>query len=115
MPLERKDLSQTSLLRKVIGYARSYKERQDEKLGWRGFRCVILTTSEERCKNAIAVAKRGLKQNHLWSTAKIFRFGTLEASDDPLGYTYLDIEGEPKSLLSLDAVKAQNSTGSDTV
>ena len=56
MPVERHDLKQTSILRKLLAYQTLWKaKRHETHFGWRNFRVLIVTTSPERIANIQAV------------------------------------------------------------
>ena len=55
MPVERFDLKQTSILRKLLAYQAMWKsKRHTQHFGWRKFRVLFVTTSHERVENVIA-------------------------------------------------------------
>lgn len=96
MPVERTDLSQTSILRKLLGYAKAYDEGLHKtELGWKGLRIVILTTSEARVRSCVKAA-----QDRFGSAAvgRIFLFGTLDVARDILNASFVDISGKTVRL-----------------
>jgi hypothetical protein len=55
MPVERFDLKQTSILRKLLAYQAMWKAKAHlAHFGWRNFRVLFVTTSTERVENMIA-------------------------------------------------------------
>jgi len=55
MPIERFDLRQTSILRKLLAYQTMWKSKVHQShFGWRNFRVLFVTTSMERVENMIA-------------------------------------------------------------
>ena len=55
MPVERYDLKQTSILRKLLAYQTMWKsKRHTQHFDWRNFRVLFVTTSQERVDNMIA-------------------------------------------------------------
>jgi hypothetical protein len=91
------DLSKSSILRKMVGYARaSFDGHYAKAFGWQGVRVVFLTTSETRVQSMIDAAKQKFgksKEGHL------FLFGTHASSHDLFGYTFRDIDGKPVPLI----------------
>ena len=54
MPVERFDLKQTSILRKLLAYQTLWKSNvHNSHFGWRNFRVLFVTTSAERAENMI--------------------------------------------------------------
>ena len=59
MPVERHDLKQTSILRKLLAYQSLWKAKMHQRhFGWRNFRVLIITTSKERADNMRAVMNK---------------------------------------------------------
>lgn len=55
MPIERYDLKQTSILRKLLAYQTLWKSKaHSTRFGWQNFRVLFVTTSTERVENMIA-------------------------------------------------------------
>lgn len=99
MPVERADLTRTSILRKLIGYAKAYEERLHQtEFGWKNFRVLILTTSEERVRSCIQSARSRFGSA---SVARIFLFGTLAGEGDLLNRQFVDIDSNPVQLVQL--------------
>jgi hypothetical protein len=77
MPVERRSLSQTSIMRKVIAYARAHTQGLFAKeFGWGGYRILFLVPSEDRVVNCVEAVNHHFKSG---SVARIFVFGTLNA------------------------------------
>ena len=97
MPVERATLTRTSIVRKLIGYAKAHVEGLHRtELGWENFRVLILTTSSGRVKSCVAAAR---KQFGSASVGRIFLFGTLEASHDMFNHEFVDIDGKQVRLM----------------
>lgn len=97
MPVERVDLTRTSIMRKLIGYAKAYEERQHQiEFGWKSFRVLILTTSQERVRSCIKAARQRFGSANV---ARIFLFGTLNDETDILQRDFLDVEGKSVRLI----------------
>jgi hypothetical protein len=59
MPLERADLLQSSILRKLFGYSRFYIDRKHKDcFGFRGFRVLFVTESKQRADNMRALYRK---------------------------------------------------------
>jgi hypothetical protein len=100
MPVERKDLRQTSIVRKLIAYATAHLEdAHTHAFGWRNFRVLILTTTEERKRACMEAARRWFGTG---KSGRLFLFGTLDAAATMLepahGSGIVDIDGAPVSL-----------------
>jgi hypothetical protein len=97
MPIERKDLNRTSILRKLIAYAKAYDDGEHANaFAWKGFRTIILTTSQERVQSCVEAARDRFGNA---SVGRIFLFGTLEAANDILGYEFTDVDGRRTRLI----------------
>ncbi len=97
MPVERGDLLQTSVLRKLIGYARAkFDNAFEREFGWMTARVLIVTSSHERMRSIRDAARE------CFGTAaegRIFLFGTLDAGMNLLEYDFEDITGKPMKLI----------------
>jgi hypothetical protein len=88
MPLERPDLVQSSILRKLIGYSAIYKERKyEECFSFRGFRVLFVCESKLRADNMRALYRKyKTRQYHgLLCEQRMFWFcdmATIKAHDD---------------------------------
>lgn len=103
MPIERANFNQTSIMRKLVTYAKAFEDKVHQKdFGWRGFRVLILTTSEARM---IACVKACKARFGTASVARIFMFGTLESAHQPLKATYRDGRGELVTLVPDDVLE----------
>jgi len=61
MPLTRKDVKQTSFLRKLESYRDTYQNKLQEKyFGISNFRVLTVTTSKERAENLVEVCKQNI-------------------------------------------------------
>ena len=97
MPIERRDLDQTSIKRKLIAYARAFESNEHVgAFGWRNFRVLVLTTSEQRVQSCVAAARAGFGKAPV---SRIFLFGTLDAADDLLNYEFATVDGKRVKLL----------------
>lgn len=98
MPVTRAGLNKTSILRKLIAYAKAYEEGlHRSEFDWRGFRVLVLVPSEERVANCIKAAA-----DHFGSGAagRMFLFGTLSAAENILDYKFKD--GRERELRLLE-------------
>jgi hypothetical protein len=92
------DLKHTSLMRKVVGYAKAYEQELHKSvLGWQAFRVLIVTTVParvENCRQEIAAELGSLKARKLFllTTLDDMRRGLLTA-------TILDVDGKQVSLV----------------
>ncbi len=97
MPVERATLTRTSIMRKLIGYAKAHAEGLHRtEFGWDNFRVLILTTSSGRVRSCVAAAR---KQFGSASVGRIFLFGTLEASHDMFNHEFVDIDSKQVRLM----------------
>lgn len=97
MPVKRAGLSKTSIVRKLIAYAKVFEDGlHREEFDWRGFRVLVLTTSPERVQSCVKAAQ---EQFGASSYARIFLFGTFDAVHDMLGYEFVDGRGKPSRLI----------------
>lgn len=97
MPIERSSFKQTSIMRKLVAFAKAYEdELHKTEFGWKGFRVLILTTSEERVMSCLDAARRRFGTA---SVARVFLFGTLDASEDLLSYKFWDSKGNRVGLI----------------
>lgn len=63
MPVARKNLSQTSLYRKLLSYEATWSQGIHKTFGFHRFRVVIITTSAERVKSLVEACSK-LKHGH---------------------------------------------------
>ena len=97
MPVKRRGLSQTSIARKLVAYAKAFEDGlHKEAFDWRGFRVLVLTTSPERVASCVKAVAELFGSS---SVARIFLFGTLDAAQDMLNYTFVDGRGRPSKLI----------------
>ena len=97
MPVERASLQRTSILRKLVGYAKAWEDGlHKDGFGWQNFRVLILTTSEQRVQSCIAAARKRFGDA---AAGRIFLFGTMEAAKDMLGHQFIDIDGRGSRLI----------------
>jgi len=62
MPLTRKDVRQTSFLRKLESYRDTYLNKlQDKYFGISNFRVLTVTTSKDRVDNLVEVSKQNME------------------------------------------------------
>jgi hypothetical protein len=97
MPVERGDLLQTSVLRKLIGYARAkFDNAFEREFGWMAARVLIVTSSPERMRSIRDAARECFGKA---AEGRIFLFGTLDAGTNLLEYEFEDIAGKPMKLI----------------
>ena len=101
MPVVRdkgRDLKRSSILRKLIGYAKAYEENLHRtEFLWLGMRVLILTTSKERVLSCAEAARDCFGSNKV---GKIFLFGALdEASRDLFNYDFATVDGKSVKLV----------------
>jgi hypothetical protein len=91
------DLNNSSILRKLVGYARaSFDGLYAKELGWQGVRVIFLTTSEARRQSMMEAAKKKFGRA---PEGRLFLFGTHEAANDMLSYDFRDIDGRAVKLI----------------
>ncbi len=98
MPVERRDLRQTSILRKLLAYQGLWKTRLHQRhFGWRNFRVLVITTSKERADTMRTAMSRhaALKASPLFLFAD--KAGLYDS--DILSYPWQDGEGERHWLM----------------
>jgi hypothetical protein len=103
MPVERYDLKQTSILRKLVTYQAMRKTNLHQKhFGWKNFRVLFVTTSAERVQNIIAAANN----HHDTKASAMFLFTdkqTLYAGDF-LDQHWIDSLGNKQKLLPSEQI-----------
>ncbi len=96
-PASSVDLKRTSVMRKVVGYAKAYEQELHKSvLGWQAFRVLIVTTSAarvENCRHEIAaeLGSSRVRKLFLMTTLEDVRRGLLEAR-------IVDVDGNQVSL-----------------
>lgn len=98
MPVERYDLKQTSILRKLLAYQTLWKAKMHQShFGWRNFRVLIITTSKERADNMRAA----MNAHAFLKGSPLFLFAQKEKlySGDILAAKWWDSTGEPHRLI----------------
>jgi len=100
MPTERKDLSKTSYLRKLVGYAHTYRhELHTKRYGLPNVRVLTVTPGRQRIGNIIAAYR---EHAAALVSPKFFLFADragLSRAGDFLDYPWLDAAGEQHRLL----------------
>jgi len=98
MPVARRDIRQSSILRKLLVYQTMWKsKRHRQNFGWRNFRVLFVTTSTERVQNMIACAN-----NHaLTKGSPLFLFADKTGlyEGDVLAREWIDIRSTSQQLL----------------
>ena len=100
MPTERKDLSKTSMLRKLVGYAHTYRhDLHAKRYNLPNVRVLTVTPGRQRIANIIAAYR-----THAAAlvSPKFFLFADragLSRAEDFLDYPWLDAAGEQHRLL----------------
>jgi hypothetical protein len=99
MPIERRDIRQTSIVRKLVGYHSFWKQKQFEgAFGWKNFRVLFVTPSAERVGNMIAASEK----NMLTRGSPLFLFNdedTLYSVGDLLARDWRDSNNNEQRLL----------------
>ena len=99
MPVTRRDLRQSSIMRKLQAYQAMWKSKAHQThFGWRNFRVLFVTTSQERVENMIACANA----QALTKGSPVFLYSgnhALYNLDDILNYEWLGANGDALSLL----------------
>jgi hypothetical protein len=100
MPTERRDLSKSSYLRKIVSYAETYRrDLHTKRYGMNNVRVLTVTPGRQRIANIITTYR-----THAAAlvSPKFFLFadrGGLSRADDFLDYPWLDAAGEQHRLL----------------
>ncbi len=99
MPVARRDLKQSSILRKLLAYQTMWKMKLHQKhFGWGNFRVLFVTESIERVENMIT-ATNSQSQT---SQSSLFLFAdksSLYGREDALDYQWRDTSGGKQLLL----------------
>ena len=99
MPVVRRDLRQSSILRKLLAYQTMWQIKLHQKhFGWGNFRVLFVTQSKERVENMIAAANAQSQTQQ----SPLFLFAdksSLYDLDDVLDYQWYDTAGDRKILL----------------
>lgn len=99
MPVARRDLRQTSILRKLLAYQALWQSKQHQQhFGWCNFRVLFVTTSAERVENMISAANK----NPATKGSPLFLFTdkhSLYAHGDVLTHEWSDSHGSSQALL----------------
>ena len=98
MPVDRANLTQTSLKRKFLAYsAVKRSELHQRHFGWKAFRVLIVTTSRERADNALATIRECVHEQGRGLFLLSDRDSLTTA--DILSYPWRDARGETHSLI----------------
>jgi len=98
MPVARRDLRQSSILRKLLAYQAMWKsKRHSQHFGWRNFRVLFVTTNPERVENMISCAN----DHALTKGSALFLFVDKEAlyEGDELSHNWIDARSVSLQLL----------------
>ncbi len=98
MPVERSDITQSSMLRKFLAYGAVWRSKlHTSAFGWRNFRVLVVTNSAERAQNMHDTLHKltGGKGSPLfWFADRHALMG-----DDTLEHAWIDGEGQERRLL----------------
>jgi protein involved in plasmid replication-relaxation len=97
MPIERHDLKQTSILRKLLAYQTLWKaKRHHSHFGWRNFRVLFVTESNERADNM----RTAMNSHALTKGSPLFLFTSKDDlyADNILAHEWHDGEGKRHRL-----------------
>lgn len=99
MPVERFDLKQTSILRKLLAYQTLWKSKiHEHHFGWKNFRVLFVTTCDERAANMIAATEGHI----LTRGSPLFLYAdkhALYCHDNLLSHDWHDSYGNPQRLV----------------
>lgn len=98
MPIERSNLRQTSILRKLLAYQSIWQSKQHQQhFGWRNFRVLFVTTSAERVENMIT----SMNKHAHTRQSPIFLFTDKQSlyTGDMLAYEWQDGAGVTHRLI----------------
>lgn len=99
MPVMRRDLKQSSILRKLLAYQTMWKmKRHTEHFGWKNFRVLFVTTSAERVENMI----EAVKSQAITLSSPLFLFTDkqkLYGDGGLIGKQWLDADSQLQQLL----------------
>jgi hypothetical protein len=96
MPIERGSLTQTSILRKLLAYeATRARSILNDRFGWKNFRVLVSTTSEERLGNMRELARRCVANSPLF----LFAGRKPQASPTFLNSLWENADGAITSLI----------------
>jgi len=99
MPVARRDLKQSSILRKLLAYQTMWKMKLHQKhFGWGNFRVLFVTESSERVENMITATNA----QSLTRQSPLFLFAdkhSLYDQDDALGAQWLNAHRKVEHLL----------------
>ena len=99
MPVERRDLKHSSILKKLLAYQAFWKAKGHKMtFGWHNFRMLVVTTSAERVENMIEAAT-GHGQINGSPLILFTDTQTLYARDDMLTARWRDSDGNFQVLL----------------
>lgn len=97
MPVVRASFHHTSIMRKLVAYAKAFEDGlHQSEFGWQNFRVVVLTTSTERVGSCVDAVRARFGTA---SVARIFLFGVEGAADDLLSYEFVDGLGRAVRLI----------------
>ena len=98
MPVERSDITQSSILRKFLAYGAAWRaKRHTQTFGWRNFRVLVVTGNAERAQNMRAV----LQRHTGGQGAQLFWFADRSSliAHNTLEHAWFDGEGNERRLL----------------
>jgi Replication-relaxation len=99
MPVARRDLKQSSILRKLLAYQTMWKMRLHQKhFGWGNFRVLFVTESKERVENMIAAANSQSQTSHSPLFLLADKHGLYDL-DDALDYQWWNTASQLQYLL----------------
>ena len=98
MPVDRGNLLQTSLKRKILAYAAAKRANLHQRhFGWKAFRVLLITTNRMRADNVLATIRANVHE-HGRGLFLIADVPTL-ATTDILSYPWRDAAGQTHALV----------------
>lgn len=97
MPIERSDLSQTSLLRKFLAYSTLWRAKlHTQSFGWRNFRVLVVTANQERASHMRDI----LSRSNGGGGSPLFWFAERQAlyAHNTLAHDWIDGAGNVQKL-----------------
>ena len=98
MPVERSDITQSSMLRKFLAYGAVWRSKMHtQSFGWRNFRVLVVTGNADRALNMREV----LQQQTGGTGSPLFWFADKQALEacNTLEHVWIDGEGKERQLL----------------
>jgi hypothetical protein len=99
MPVQRSDIEQTSIARKLRGYLAAHTAKEHQRqFGWKNFRVLMMTTDQRRLSSMIEASSRTKSKGGIGASLFLFATHGDFFANDPLIGPWIDSNSRKTAL-----------------